>query len=277
MRSTNQLAVVIKEKMPIDISTAPVILGVSLKMYLGQQETIQWCKRISQIAMIHPAVSSGLAKIFVLPSMPTLGVVSNVLASAGVGLGAQDLYHKDRGAFTGEVGGPMLRELGCEYVEIGHAERRKLFGETDHDVAEKLAAAVRNDLVPVLCVGEQNHVSPQAAADLCNAQIKSAIEYIGDKSLQVLVAYEPVWAIGADEPASTEHIVEVCKLIAQNLASNKQLSGSRVIYGGSAGPGLLTQLKGEVSGLFLGRFAHDPQNLVQVLDEVSTLFAESAA
>lgn len=263
--------------MPIDISKAPVILGVSLKMYLGQQETIQWCKRISQIAMIHPAVSSGLAQIFVLPSMPTLGVVSNVLSSAGVGLGAQDLYHKDKGAFTGEVGGPMLREIGCEFVEIGHAERRKLFGETDHDVAEKLAAAVRNDLVPVLCVGEQNHVSPQAAAELCIAQIKSATEFIGGKQVQILVAYEPVWAIGADVPASKEHIIEVCKLIDKELVENKQLAGSRVIYGGSAGPGLLTELNGQVSGLFLGRFAHDPQNLAQVLDEVSAIFAESAA
>lgn len=263
--------------MPIDISTSPVILGVSLKMYLGQQETISWCKQISQIAVIHPAVSNGLAKIFVLPSMPTLGVVSGLLSTSGVGLGAQDLYHKDRGAYTGEVGGPMLRELGCAYVEIGHAERRKLFGETDHDVAEKFAAAVRNDLVPVLCVGEQNHVSPQAAAKLAIAQVKSAIEFIGDVPVQILVAYEPVWAIGADEPASKEHIVEVCKLISAYLVSNRQLAGSRVIYGGSAGPGLLTELKGGVSGLFLGRFAHDPQNLVQVLDEVSALFSESAA
>lgn len=152
-----------------------------------------------------------------------------------------------------------------------------MFGETDHDVAEKLAAAVRNDLVPVLCVGEQNHVSPQAAADLCIAQIKSATEFIGDTPVQILVAYEPVWAIGADVPASKEHIVEVCKRIANELQANKQLVGSRVIYGGSAGPGLLTELNGQVSGLFLGRFAHDPQNLVQVLDEVSALFAESAA
>lgn len=263
--------------MPIDISTTPIILGVSLKMYFGQQETIDWCKRVSQIAMIHPAVSNGLVKIFVLPSMPTLGVVSPVLQSAKVGLGAQDLFHKDRGAYTGEVGGLMLRELGCQYVEIGHAERRKLFGETDHQVAEKLAAAVRNDLIPVLCVGEQNHVSPKAAADLCINQLKAAVQFIEGKAVQVLVAYEPVWAIGAEEPASTSHIVEVSRLINEYLAQTKQFAGSRVIYGGSAGPGLLTELEGKVSGLFLGRFAHDTKNLVQVLDEVSALFAESAA
>ena len=266
-------------------------------MYFGQQETIDWCKRVSQIAMIHPAVSNGLVKIFVLPSMPTLGVVSPVLQSAKVGLGAQDLFHKDRGAYTGEVGGLMLRELGCQYVEIGHAERRKLFGETDHQVAEKLAAAVRNDLIPVLCVGEQNHVSPKAAADLCINQLKAAVQFIEGKDVkgwvqyepvwaihtnghcisEIVVAYEPVWAIGAEEPASTSHIVEVSRLINEYLAQTKQFAGSRVIYGGSAGPGLLTELEGKVSGLFLGRFAHDTKNLVQVLDEVSALFAESAA
>ena len=271
-----QWAVVSREIMPIDISKPKVILGVSLKMYFGQQETIEWCKRISQISMIHPAVSSGLVSIFVLPSMPTLGVVSPVLHSAGVGLGAQDLYHKDRGAYTGEVGGKMLRELGCQYVEIGHAERRKLFGETDHEVAEKLAAAVRNDLVPVLCVGEQNHVSAGAAAELCINQIKAAVEYIEGARTTMLVAYEPVWAIGAEEPASKDHIIEVCKLITDFLNASLQLKGSRVIYGGSAGPGLLTELQGKVSGLFLGRFAHDPQNLVAVLDEAAKVFANDS-
>jgi triosephosphate isomerase len=261
--------------MPIDISKPPVILGVSLKMYFGHQETIDWCTRVSQIAMIHPAISNGLAKLFVLPSMPTLGVVSKVLQSAGVGVGAQDLFHKDRGAYTGEVGGKMLRELGCQYVEIGHAERRKLFGETDHEVAEKLSAAMRNDLVPVLCVGEQNHVSVQAAADLCIDQILASVQYIDGKPVQILVAYEPVWAIGAEVPASKEHIMGVCRLISDFLAATPQLLGSRVIYGGSAGPGLLSELQGEVSGLFLGRFAHDPQNLIQVLDEVSAMAAQS--
>jgi triosephosphate isomerase len=273
----NLLAVVIKEMMPIDISKEPIILGVSLKMYFGHQETIDWCKRVSQIAMIHPAVSNGLVKLFVLPSMPTLGVVSPVLKSSNVGLGAQDLFHQDRGAYTGEVGGPMLRELGCQFVEIGHAERRKLFGETDHQVAEKLAAAVRNDLVPVLCVGEQNHVSPKAAADLCINQVKAATQFLEGKSVGVIVAYEPVWAIGAEEPASTAHIIEVCKLVSEYLDATKQFEGSRVIYGGSAGPGLITELGGKVSGLFLGRFAHDTKNLVQVLDEVSALFANRAA
>ncbi|MEN9955248.1 MAG: hypothetical protein RLY34_55 [Actinomycetota bacterium] len=246
-------------------------------MYFGHQETIDWCKQVAAIVQSHPAVSNGLVKLFVLPSMPTLGVVSQVLQSSNLGLGAQNLYHEDGGAFTGEVGAPMIRELGCDFVEIGHAERRRLFGETDRDVSLKVAAAARNNLVPVLCVGEQNHASPMEGAKVAIAQIESAIESLGSTPVQLLVAYEPVWAIGAQNPASTEHIVEVCKLITEYLKSNQQLAGSRVIYGGSAGPGLLTELKGEVTGLFLGRFAHDPQNIFQMLNEVSALLAEKAA
>ena len=256
--------------MSVSLPTTPLILGISLKMYFGHQETLDWCKRVSQVAAIHPAISDNLATIFVLPSMPTLGVVGSMLASTKVGLGAQDLYHQDKGAFTGEVGGAMLKELGCKYVEIGHAERRKLFGETDHDVAEKLAAALRNDLIPVLCVGEQNHVSPAAAAELCITQIKAAGLVATDKKIELLVAYEPVWAIGAESPAPETHIIDVCKIIAEFLDSSERFVGSRIIYGGSAGPGLLTRLQGNLDGLFLGRFAHNAENLKTILDEVSS-------
>jgi triosephosphate isomerase len=253
--------------MPAAIPTTPVMLGVSLKMYFGHQETLDWCRRVAQIAAVHPAVSRNLASVFVLPSMPTLGLVEGMLAGTKVGLGAQDLYHQDKGAFTGEVSGAMLSELGCKYVEIGHAERRKLFGETDHDVAEKLAAAVRNNLIPVLCVGEQNDVSASEAAELCINQIQAAGSVSTEGKIELVVAYEPVWAIGADSPAPESHIIDVCALIIEFLDSSERFEGSRVIYGGSAGPGLLTRLHGSLSGLFLGRLAHDPGNIVKILDE----------
>ena len=265
----NLLVLVISKNMPTDISATPIILAISLKMYFGQQETIEWCRRISQISMIHPAASKNLVRLIVLPSSPSLGSVKSILQGAGVALGAQNLFHQDSGPYTGEVGGKMLSELGCSYVEIGHAERRKLFGETDHEVAEKLAAAVRNNLVPILCVGEQNHGSSKASAQFCIDQITSAVQLMQGVPTNLLVAYEPVWAIGAEKPASSQHIIEVSNLISLYLDSCEQLVGSRVIYGGSAGPGLLTELEGNVSGLFLGRFGHDPENLLKILDEVS--------
>jgi triosephosphate isomerase len=270
----NPRVLVISQDMPTDVSATPIILAISLKMYFSQQETIEWCRRISQISMIHPAASKNLVKLIVLPSSPSLGAVKSILQGAGVALGAQNLFHKDKGPYTGEVGGKMLSELGCSYVEIGHAERRQLFSETDEEVAEKLAAAVRNNLVPILCVGEQNHGTSKDSAQFCIDQIISAVQVMHGAPTNLLVAYEPVWAIGAEKPASSQHIIEVSNLISLYLDSSEQLAGSRVIYGGSAGPGLLTELEGEVAGLFLGRFGHDPENIIKILDEVSATMPE---
>jgi triosephosphate isomerase len=259
--------------MPTKLPSTPVILGVSLKMYFSNQETLDWCKRVLAIAENHPAVSNNLATLFILPSTPTLGAVGSMLASTKVKLGAQDLFYQDKGAFTGEVGGPMLRELGCAYVAIGHAERRNLFGETDQVVAEKLAAAIRNDLIPVLCVGEKTQSSAEEAAEICIKQIEAAGAITESKELNLVVAYEPVWAIGAEAPAPEAHILKVGSRITQFLATSERFRNSRVIYGGSAGPGLLTRLHGDLSGLFLGRFAHDTDNLVKVLNEVVENFS----
>jgi triosephosphate isomerase len=167
----------------------------------------------------------------------------------------------------------MLRELGCRFVAIGHAERRDLFGETDQVVAEKLAAALRNDLIPILCVGEKTQTPADEAAEICIKQIEASGVATDAKELNIIVAYEPVWAIGAEAPAPEAHILQVGTRITQFLESSARFKNSRVIYGGSAGPGLLTRLHGDLSGIFLGRFAHDTDNLVKVLDEVAENFS----
>jgi triosephosphate isomerase len=239
-------------------------------MYFEHHQTLNWCKRISQIAASHPAITKNHAQLFILPSLPSISSIGPVLSSVGIGFGAQNMCHEDRGAFTGEVGGPLLRELGCDYVEIGHAERRRLFGETEKQIAEKISAAIRNELTPVLCVGEEDLLSVDEAVKICISQISSAVSLV-QGAATILVAYEPIWAIGAKEPASKEHIIGVCEGISEILKPSKGLSGSRVIYGGSAGPGLLTKLNGRVAGMFLGRFVHDAENLVKILDEIESL------
>lgn len=231
-------------------------IGISLKMYFGRARTAEWCRAVAGIARSHPAVTDGLARLVVLPSHPYLVEGGAVFASTSVRIGGQDLFWEDEGAFTGEVSGAQLRELGCDYVEIGHAERRRIFGEDDAVVAAKTAAAYRNGLTPILCVGEQRRSSVEAAAAECVAQLHS--------SGPVVVAYEPVWAIGADEPASPGYIAAVCRALRSHVSGP-------VIYGGSAKPGLLTQLGDGVDGLFLGRFAHDPSAVAAILDEVVDL------
>jgi triosephosphate isomerase len=231
-------------------------IGISLKMYFGRARTAEWCRAVAGIARSHPAVTDGLARLVVLPSDPYLLDASAVFASTPVRIGGQDIFWEDEGPFTGEVSGAQLRELGCDYVEIGHAERRRLFGEDDEVIAAKTAAALRNGLKPILCVGEQRRSTVEAAAAECVAQLHS--------SGPVVVAYEPVWAIGADEPASPGYIAAVCRALRSHVSGP-------VIYGGSAKPGLLTQLGEGVDGLFLGRFAHDPSAVAAILDEVVDL------
>jgi len=260
-----------------------ITIGVSLKMYFGPSETLRWCAEVVRIATDHAAISGGLVDLFVLPSAPMIAPVLDVFAGSAVQVGAQNLHTHDRGAFTGEVSGAMLRELGCRYVAVGHAERRALFGEDERTVAAKTAAALRNGLTPVLCVGERRRRTPQRAAVACTAEVRDALDSTAAAQLgPVVVAYEPRWAIGQAEPASPDHIATVASAVRAwldhpvgpaepvHLADRDRhvgLAGSRVIYGGSAGPGLLGRLGDRVDGLFLGRFAHDPAALRSILDE----------
>jgi triosephosphate isomerase len=244
-------------------------VGVSLKMYFGHRRTLEWAARVAEIAQSHPAVASGAVELFVVPTFPALVPVGGLTAPAGIALGAQDLFWEDAGAFTGEVSGAELREVGCSLVEIGHAERRALFGDDDERVRLKVAAAVRNDLVPLLCVGETERGSVEDAVGLVLAQIESALGSAAEG--RVLAAYEPVWAIGAPEPAEPAFIAGVVTALEEALTALPGRAGSRVIYGGSAGPGLLTALEGRVPGLFLGRFAHDPEAVRAILDEALAL------
>jgi triosephosphate isomerase (TIM) len=251
-------------------TAAALTFGVSLKMYFGAEDTLKWCRRVAEMGRRHEAVVNGTADIFVLPSMPLVAQVQDVFAGTRIAVGAQNLFWQDRGAFTGEVSGAMLRELGCRYVEVGHAERRRLFGESNEIVALKVAAALRNSLVPVICVGETERSDAAQASTSCIAELDDALKYATENGASgpIIVAYEPQWAIGAPAPAPPEHIRHVCLELRRLLASHEPaMPGSRVIYGGSAGHGLLGRLAHSVDGLFLGRFAHDPSAFEAILDE----------
>lgn len=248
----------------------PVELGVNLKLYFDPDRTQQWSNAVAALVRRHEAMRSHRVRLFILPSFPMIPATVRAFAGSGVGVGGQDLFWQDRGAFTGGVSGADLRALGCEYVEIGHAERRRVFGEDGGSIRRKLGAAFRNQLCPVICVGERNKVPAQDAAVESIAELE---ELLGanaeqDDGQRLLVAYEPEWAIGADHAASPEHVRQVVATIRAWLDRHRAKGDHAVMYGGSAGPGLLEQLDGAVDGLFLGRFVHDPWALAQILDEV---------
>jgi len=241
-------------------SAGPLYIGVSTKMYLGYRQSLRWLSEVRAVVDARPALARRDVRVFVIPSFPVLAQAKDILDGSPVLLGAQNCAWGD-GPLTGEVAPGMLAELGVSLVEIGHAERRALFGEDDDVVSRKVRAAVDAGLTPLLCVGEPDTVSPRQAAGFCLDQVHAATAGDGSLPRRFVLAYEPVWAIGADQPADPAYVNEVLELIRERLDA-----ACPIIYGGSAGPGLLPQLTA-ADGLFLGRFAHDPGNLGRVLDE----------
>ncbi|WP_308467068.1 triose-phosphate isomerase family protein [Rathayibacter soli] len=248
---------------------APITVGVSLKMYFGHRRGAEWCAAVADLARTHPAVVAGAVELFVVPGYLQILPALEAFAGTTVRIGAQDVAAEDAGPFTGEVSPAELAELGVLLAEIGHAERRRLFCETDAVVAAKTAAALRNGLTPVLCVGEADQVPPTEAARATVTQLQASLD--GAPHGAVIVAYEPVWAIGAPEPAPDTHITTVTRAVRDAVRMLPGRAGSTVIYGGSAGPGLFDRIGEHIDGLFLGRFAHDPATLAAVLDEASRL------
>jgi len=155
----------------------------------------------------------------------------------------------------------VLKSIGCSLVELGHAERRRLFGESNEEVAKKAQAVVRNGMTPQVCIGEKPKGTVEEAVEECRPQIESVL---ATTDQEIIFAYEPVWAIGQSELASAEYVVGVTKALRM-LCGERSL---RILYGGSAGPGTFQRMREGVDGLFLGRFGHDPRNVGLVVSEV---------
>ncbi|KAK3112066.1 hypothetical protein LTR53_012044 [Teratosphaeriaceae sp. CCFEE 6253] len=255
---------------PLPAQREKRLVGTSLKMYFDLPSTLRY---IDAIAQLSSAAEQAGVDLFVIPDFVTLLPSAEKLKETGIQLGAQDTFSADKGAYTGEVSPVTLKQAGVSVVEIGHAERRILFGEMDQDVAEKAAAIARNGMTPLICIGEksQSSIASQAvgmAISECKPQITAALSKLPDDA-DVILAYEPVWAIGASEPAGADHVVAVTQNLRALVADTGRKGRTRILYGGSAGPGTFGKLKEGVDGLFLGRFAHDVSNLNTVIEEMA--------
>ncbi|KAF4552975.1 Triosephosphate isomerase-like protein [Elsinoe fawcettii] len=254
--------------MPASAPSRRRIVGTSLKMYFDLPGTLSYVKSVAELSDLASQLNVDL---FVIPDFVSLLPSQDILKESKVQLGAQDSFWESRGAYTGEVSPLNLSQSGVKIVEIGHAERRRIFHETDEEVGKKAAAIVANGMTPLVCIGEKSHgqVASQAvglAINECTPQIQAVLKSIPDEA-EVIFAYEPVWAIGAAEPAPGDHVVAVTQHLRKLAENRKGLS--RILYGGSAGPGTFLNLKDGVDGLFLGRFAHDVNNLGQVIREMA--------
>lgn len=179
-----------------------------------------------------------LNEVVIFPPFTALETVADAIDGKHVGYGAQDLHWEDKGAFTGAVSGAMIADICAEYVLVGHSERRTIFGENEKIVASKIIAAYRNGLKPMLCVGE-NLAEREAGktARKINMQLKSALRVIApEDAVNLVVAYEPVWAIGSGKAATPADAQEVCRLIRDKIAkilSPEIARQVRILYGGS--------------------------------------------
>ena len=175
--------------------------------------------------------------VVVCPSFPYLAVFASKVTNSSVNVGAQNISEYAKGAYTGEISADMLNELSVKYAIVGHSERRSIFGETSIQVAHKVKLALANRITPILCIGEseEERMTEQTEAVL-SAQIQPVIDEIGIENFkEVVIAYEPVWAIGTGKTASPEMAQETHKFIREFLAEqNAEIAkGVSLLYGGS--------------------------------------------
>ena len=211
-----------------------------------------------ELAEALPVVPEGV-EVLVCPPTIDITTVAQRITAAPIAVGAQNVYWEPKGAYTGESSTDMLKSAGCTYCIIGHSERRDYFHETDEDENKKAKALVSAGLVPVFCCGEPEevreagtyvkHVTDQVKAGLAGLEITDP--------KQLVVAYEPIWAIGTGKTATADDAQEVCGAIRETLAElfgTELADGIRVLYGGSAKPGNIAELvaKPDVDGALVG-------------------------
>ena len=195
-------------------------------------------KRAGDLASRARAAKSSLPDISLCPPATILAAVGQAIAGSPLLLGAQDCHAQDKGAFTGDISAPMLKELGCRYVILGHSERRAGHGETDAEVRDKAGAAQRAGLVPIVCVGE-SRLDREAGRHLevIARQIEGSLPPDASPA-GLVIAYEPVWAIGTGLTPSSADIAEAHRHLRLRLsAASREGGGVRVLYGGSANAG----------------------------------------
>ncbi len=214
--------------------------------------------------------------IVVIPPYTALSEISDMLANSNIDLGAQDVYWQQGGAFTGEISPVMLKDVGVTYVVIGHSERRSYFNETNETVNKKIKAVLAVDLIPIMCVGERLEEREEGKTyDVVKKHIMGGLEGIsGEQALKVVIAYEPVWAIGTGKTATPQQAEDVHKYIRQLLAEMYDRSTAeniRIQYGGSVKPENIKELikQQDIDGALVGGASLKVEQFVPIVKESS--------
>jgi triosephosphate isomerase len=245
----------------------PVIAG-NWKMFKTREETRAFFEAFKPLV-----ASSGHCDIVVAPPFTALATAAEAARGTPIGIGAQNSHWEREGAFTGEISMRMLVEAGCRYVIVGHSERRQFFGETDEWVHRKVKAALEANLTPIVCVGES---LGEREGNLTHAVLKRQFEgglaaLTGVDFSRILLAYEPVWAIGTGRTATPEIAADAHRYLRELAATRFTLdraSALRILYGGSVKPdnirGLMAQV--EIDGALVGGASLDPQSFAAIVN-----------
>lgn len=251
---------------PLPLNRTPLIAG-NWKMYKTGQEAVETAKHL--IGLLSDI---NKVEVMIAPSFLSLPLVASCVQGTCIKIGAQNLHFEKEGAFTGEVSAEMIRAAGSEYVIIGHSERRQYFGETDQSVCKKLRSAIRAGLKPVLCIGEtESQRDEEKTFQILDKQVSDGLKGFGPDELDGLVlAYEPVWAIGTGKTASTAQVDEVHQYLRTLLKSKfpgDVSSQTRILYGGSVKPENIRELMDieDVDGALVGGASLDPDKFIKII------------
>lgn len=254
-------------------TTRTPLMAGNWKMNLDHQQAISTVQKLSW-TLKDAKHDYSAVEVAVLPPFTDLRSVQTLVDGDKLELvyGAQDVSTHESGAYTGEVSGAMLAKLGCTYVVIGHSERREYHGESDHLVNDKVRAAFGHGLTPILCVGERLDVR-RAGSQVSHtlAQVEAALADVPTEQIAtVVIAYEPVWAIGTGEMATPQDAQEVCGAIRRvlgELCDPGVADGVRVLYGGSVKSGNVAQIMAQpdVDGVLVGGASLDPEEFAKIV------------
>jgi triosephosphate isomerase (TIM) len=248
----------------------PLVAG-NWKLWGTKAQAAEYCERLSGLL---PPDGERRAEIGVCPVFTTLDVCVRALAGTGVGVFAQNMHHEETGAFTGEVSAPMLTEIGVGGVVLGHSERRQYNCESDRALQEKVPAALAAGLLPILCVGESEEERERDETQRkLRGQVREALEKVAaDRLADVVIAYEPIWAIGTGKVATPEIAQDAIGFIRALVGDRSKEAAQRVriLYGGSVNPENAAEIlaQPDVDGALVGGASLDPKGFMDIAASV---------
>jgi triosephosphate isomerase len=242
--------------------------------------TIQEAKLLAA-AVIKASLDLVDAEIVIIPPFTALRSVQKLVSESPVQLGAQTLFWEEKGAYTGEISAPMLKNVGCQYVVIGHSERRQYFGETDEAVNKKIASALKSKMNPIVCMGETLEEREAGKTMFrVESQIQAGLAGLTDEQFrQIIIAYEPIWAIGTGKTATPAQAEEVHAFIREKLAERYGTEASScaiMLYGGSVKPANSYPLflEKNIDGFLVGGASLEADSFIQIAKEAIRAYKE---